>query len=69
MKHDWYWTDIKFREPQLKQVDKEQRLNRLWAKQFAKFPPDQPSINRKSAGIETAIKELKDLFCNSFKRK
>lgn len=25
--------------------------------------------NSKSAGIETAIKELKDLFCNSFKRK
>lgn len=25
--------------------------------------------NQKSAGIETAIKELKDLFCNSFKRK
>lgn len=34
------------------------------------FYPSAPNYeNTKSAGIETAIKELKDLFCNSFKRK
>lgn len=70
MKHDWYWADIKFREPQLKQeaVPPPTFVVGAWGVVDQPYLPAS-SPNTKSAGIETAIKELKDLFCNSFKRK
>lgn len=38
-----------------------------WYNDQNNFPPNYE--NKKSAGIETALKQLKDTFCNSFKRK
>lgn len=69
MKHDWYWADIKFREPQLIQVKPKMgsimRLLSVGLNKQHGNAPDQPKLTK----IETAIKELKDLFCNRFKRK
>ncbi len=79
MKHDWYLASLKRREPNLEQAESlfNGRAGFYWVKQKRKgfyapvYSPPLPNPSApcsKSAGIKTAIQELKDLFCKPFKR-